>query len=97
MHQIDVKIIFLNTDLDEEIYMDQPKGCEVLCSDHKVCKLVKSLYDLKQILKQWHEKFNQVLLSNGYMINDSDKRFYFKSIDIDIFIIICLYVDDILF
>ena len=39
----------------------------------KVCKLVKSLYGLKQALKQWHNNFDHVLVTNGYSINDSDK------------------------
>ena len=45
VHQIDVKTIFLNGDLEEEIYMTQPEGCTILGLKNKVCKLVKSLYD----------------------------------------------------
>ena len=41
---MDVKTAFLNGDLDEEIYMEQPKGFVVKGQEHKVCKLVKSLY-----------------------------------------------------
>ena len=48
---MDVKIAFLNGDLKEEIYMEQPKGCVVLGQEHKVCKLVKCLYGLKQVPK----------------------------------------------
>ena len=48
VHQIDVKTVFLNVDLEEEIYMEQPEGCVVFGQEHKVCKLVKSLYGLKQ-------------------------------------------------
>ena len=36
--------------------------------EHKVCKLVKSLYGLKQVLKQWHKKFDKVIVSNGFNI-----------------------------
>ncbi|KAH9781527.1 hypothetical protein KPL71_008509 [Citrus sinensis] len=96
IHQTDVKTAFLNGDLDEEIYMSQPEGCVVPGTEHKVCKLVKSLYGLKQAPKQWHEKFDQVLVSNGYVINDSNKCIYFKSIDATTYVIICLYVDDML-
>jgi len=51
VHQMDVKIAFLNGDLEEEIYMTQPEGCEVPGQENKVCKLRKSLYGLKQIPK----------------------------------------------
>ena len=52
IHQMDVKTAFLNGDLEEEIYMDQPEGCVVLGKEKKVCKLVKSPYGLKQAPKQ---------------------------------------------
>jgi hypothetical protein len=47
-HQIDVKISFLNGDLKENVFMFQPKCFLVKGHEHKVCKLIKSLYGLKQ-------------------------------------------------
>ena len=47
IHQMDVKTAFLNDDLDEEIYMEQPEGFIVPGQEKKVCLLVKSLYGLK--------------------------------------------------
>lgn len=44
VHQMDVKTTFLNGDLDEEIYKEQPECFIVLEKEKKVCKLVKSLY-----------------------------------------------------
>jgi hypothetical protein len=52
VHQMDVKIAFLNVDLDEEVYMDQPEGFVLPGNEKKVYKLVKSLYSLKQAPKQ---------------------------------------------
>ena len=46
-----MKIAFLNGDLEEEIYMEQPEGFIVPKQKKKVCKLVKSLYGLKQVSK----------------------------------------------
>ena len=78
IHQMDVKIAFLNGELDEEVYMDQPEGFVVKGQKHKVCKLVKSLYGLKQAPKQWHEKFDHTTMSHGFKINECDKCVYIK-------------------
>jgi len=48
LHQMDVKTVFLNGDLEESVYMDQPMGFSVEGKEHMVCKLKKSIYDLKQ-------------------------------------------------
>jgi hypothetical protein len=95
IHQMDVKTAFLNGELDEEIYMEQPEGFVVLGQERKVCKLEKSLYGLKQAPKQWHEKFDSAMVHNGFKIHDADKCVYSK-VDGNSIIIICLYVDDML-
>ena len=95
IHQMNVKTIFLNGELDEEIYMEQPEGFSVPGQEQKVYKLVKSLYGLKQTLKQWHEKFDKEILSSGFKTNECDKCVYTKSTQKG-FVILCLYVDDIL-
>ena len=51
VHQMDVKTAFLNVELDEEIYMDQPDAFVVKGQESKVCKLLKSLNGLKQAPK----------------------------------------------
>ena len=63
VHQMDVKTAFLNEELDEEIYMEQPDGFVLDGRERKVCKLLKSLYGFKQAPKQWHEKFERTLNS----------------------------------
>ena len=51
IHQMDVKTTFLNEDLEEDIYMDKSEGCMVPGDEQNICRLVKSLYGLKQVLK----------------------------------------------
>ena len=95
VHQMDVKTAILNGDLNEEVYMEQPKGFVLLGNDHKVCKLVKSLYGLKQAPKQWHKKFDDAILSFSFVHNVADKCVYIKSND-EYVVLVCLYVDDML-
>ena len=45
---MDVKLAYLHGVLEEEIYMEQPKGFVAKGEEDKVCKLVCSLYGLKQ-------------------------------------------------
>ena len=95
IHQMDVKTTFLNGELEEEIYMDQLDGFVAKGKEGKICKLLKSLYDLKQAPKQWHEKFDKTLTSAGFVVNEADKCVYYR------FgggngVILCLYVDNIL-
>ena len=95
VHQMDVKTAFLNGNLDEEIYMEQPEGFVLPRNENKVCKLVKSVYGLKQAPKQWHEKFDSVILEFGFEHNSADKCIYSKFTE-NYGVIICLYVDDML-
>ena len=77
VHQMDIKTAFLNGELDEEIYIDQPGGFVVNGQESKVCKLLKSLYGLKQVPKQWHEKFDRTLTSMSFVTTEADKCVYY--------------------
>jgi hypothetical protein len=63
--------------------------------ERKVCKLLKSLYGLKQVPKQWHKKFDRTLTSVGFVVNEADKCVYYRH-GWGECVILCLYVDDIL-
>jgi hypothetical protein len=78
VHQMDVKIAFLNGELEEEIYMQQLEGFVVKGQESKVCHLIKSLYGLKQAPKQWHEKFDNTLTAVGFCVNETDKCVYYR-------------------
>ena len=47
VYQMDVKSAFLNGYIDEEVYVDQPIGYEILGKEHLLYKLKKTLYGLK--------------------------------------------------
>ena len=63
---MDVKIAFLNGYLEEEVYIDQPKGFSTESESQMVCKLKKSIYGLKQACRQWYIKFNTIIISFGF-------------------------------
>lgn len=92
---MDVKTAFLNGELNEEIYMEQPEGFILPGNERKVCKLLKSLYGLKQAPKQWHQKFRMTLLGAGFKDNEGDMCVYSKVVGKSC-VIISLYVDDLL-
>ncbi|GJV17752.1 zinc finger, CCHC-type containing protein [Tanacetum coccineum] len=96
INQMYVKTTFLNGKLDEEVYINQPQGFIMPDNKNKVCKLIKSLYGLKQAPNQWHQKFDEVVLSNGYLLNQDDKCVYSKFNKTGKGVIICLYVNDML-
>ena len=95
VYQMDVKAAFLNGDLDKETYIEQTKGFSTRGQEKKVCKLVKSLYGLKQAPKQWHDKFDNIVMSQGFKVNECEKCVYVKDTEHG-YVIICLFVDDIL-
>ena len=95
LHQMDVKTAFLNGNMEEEIYMEQPVGFVAEGQEHKVCKLLRSIYGLKQSSRQWYIRFHQAIISFDFEMIDEDHCVYVKRSK-EKFVILSLYVDDIL-
>jgi hypothetical protein len=95
LHQINVKTAFLNGNLQEIVYMAQPKGFGVEDREHMRCILKKSFYGLKQASRQLHIKFDEVIRSFSFSENKVDNYIYIKFKGKD-FTILVLCVDDIL-
>ncbi|CAM8957867.1 unnamed protein product [Rhodiola kirilowii] len=96
LHQMDVKTAFLHGNLNETIYMSQPPGFIDKTSPNHVCMLQKSIYGLKQSLRQWNIKFNSCMLALGFMRSKYDACLYLKRPKPDLNVYLLLYVDDIL-
>ena len=73
---MDVNNAFLNGTLQEEVFMDQPKGFVDSAQPLTACKLHKALYGLKQALRAWFDKLSLALLSFGFIIAKSDNSLF---------------------
>lgn len=71
IRHLDVKTAFLDSKLDEDVYMYMPDGFEV-SQENKVCKLLKALYDLRQAPKAWYEKIDTYLPQHGVKKSTTD-------------------------
>ena len=91
---MDVKTVFLNGNLTEEVYMTQPEGF-TSGSGSKVCKLQISIYELKQASKSWNIRFDETIKEFGFSQNLDEPCVYKKTNgSADVFLV--LYVHDIL-
>nr|KYP70017.1 Retrovirus-related Pol polyprotein from transposon TNT 1-94 [Cajanus cajan] len=97
IHQMDVKSAFLNGTLEEEVYVEQPAGYEVEEKEDKVYRLKKALYGLKQAPRAWYKKIDSYFVHNGFQRCPFEHTLYIKSVDLDNILIVCLYVDDLIF
>lgn len=61
VHQLDVKSAFLNKDLAETVFVKQAPGFIIPGAEHKVLRLSKALYELRQAPKLWNAKLAVML------------------------------------
>ena len=95
VRQIDVNNAFLNGELKEEVYMNQPQGFEDPSNPNLVCRLHKSLYGLKQAPRAWFAKLNDALLDLGFQSSKSDQSLFVR-VTPQHSTYVLVYVDDIL-
>lgn len=96
VYQMDVKSAFLNGVLKEEVYVEQPLGYEVVGEEHKVYRLKRALYGLKQDPWAWYRRIDTYLMSNGFSKSDGEPTLYIKEKNGNMLIVV-LYVDDLIF
>ena len=93
--QMDVKTAFLSGYIEEDIYMIQLCGFESKTNPHKVCKLRKFIYGLKQASKTWNIRFDDAIKLFGFIKNEDEPCVY-KRVSGSAITFLVLYVDGIL-
>jgi hypothetical protein len=93
LHQMDVKTAFLNGEVEEEVYIEQPEGFIIHNKRSHVCKLKKALYGLKQAPRAWYGRIDSFLQSLGFSKSIADPNLYIKIIQ-NHPVLLVLYVDD---
>jgi hypothetical protein len=96
LYQMDVKSIFLNSVIQEEVYVRQPPGFESPKYLDRVYKLSKALYGLKQVLWAWYARLKTFLLEHGYVMGSVDKILFTLNHGTD-FLLVQIYAYDIIF
>lgn len=77
----------------EEVYIEMPEGFG-LQGEKKVCRLLKSLYGLKQASRQWNIKLTTALLNTGFIQSVHDYSLF--TLKKEGMVIILVYVDELL-
>ncbi|CAI6009526.1 unnamed protein product [Closterium sp. NIES-65] len=92
--QLDMKNAFLQSKLDRVLYMHQPDYFND--GSGRVCRLLKSLYGLKQSPLLWYLALNDVLVGAGWKKSQVDEALYFKVGEDGVACWVLVYVDDLL-
>ena len=93
---MDVKCAFLNGKLEDEAYIEQPKGFLLSENRDYVCKLKKELNGIKLAPRAWFSKLYNYLNKQGYKRGSTNSNLYINIEDKNM-IIVVVYVDDIIF
>ena len=96
LQQLDVKTVLLHSDLEETIYMDQPKGFIIEGKEDHVFQLKKFVYCLKQSPRQWYKRYDAFMTTHWFSRNAFDSCVYHKKMIGNSMIYLLLYDDDML-
>ena len=96
VYQMDVKSAFLNGNLEEEVYIEQPDGFQLGDDSNMVCKLKKALYGLKQAPRAWYSRLDVYLQHLGHKKGVVDNNLYVRTEE-GTQVVVVVYVDDIIF
>ena len=93
---MDVKYVFLNGILEEEFYVEQPPSYTIKGHEHKVLKMKKALYGLRQAPRAWYNRIDSYLMNNGFNRSSNESTLYNKTEQGKI-LMVCIYVDDMIY
>lgn len=93
-YQIDFTAAFLNSHLDEPVYMSQPPGYKDQEHPDWVCEVNNALYGLKQSPRQWNKALHALLVSLGLTQSKFDPTLYFNILDGKLVCAVAVHVDD---
>ena len=96
LYQMDVKSAFLNGMLQEELYVEQPKGFVDPHKPDDVYKLKRALYGLKQAPRAWYDRLTTYLTKHGFKRGSANTTLFIRT-DKNSFVVAQIYVDDIVF
>jgi len=97
VYQLDVKSAFLYGKLNEAVFVEQPRGYEKKGEEHKVYRLKKALYDLKQAFRAWYSRIETYFVKEGFEQCDCEHTLFIKAGNEGTILIVSLYVDDLIF
>ena len=95
VHHLDVKSAFLNGELEEEVYVTQPEGFEVPNEKHKVYRLSKALYGLRQAPRAWNIRLDRSLKDLGFRKCTQEQAIYTRR-EKEECVLVGVYVDDLI-
>ena len=94
---MDVKSTFLNGELEEEVYVDQPLGYVRQGHENQVYKLKKALYGLTHAPRAWYSRIDAFFTKEGFLKCPYEHTLYIKYRGDTKILIVCLYVDDLIY
>jgi hypothetical protein len=96
LYQMDMKIVFLNGVMQEEVYVRQPPSFDSPKYPDRVYKFSNALYRHKQASRAWYARLKMFSLEHGYVMGSVDKTIFTLNHGTD-FLLVQTYVDDIIF
>ena len=92
---MDVKTMFINGVIEEEVYIQKPEGFEIFDSESHICWLKRELYGLKKAPCSWYTQIDSYFTRLAFTKSEADANLYRIMVEGKL-LIIFLYVDDII-